>query len=38
MIFDLINNGADPSSVITLTVLAFVCGFSIATFIHRIGR
>ena len=35
MIFDLINSGADPLSVITPTVLAFVCGFSISTLIHK---
>jgi hypothetical protein len=38
MIFDLINNGADPISVLALVVLAFVCGFSIARIIYKGGE
>lgn len=35
MIFDLINNGADVSTVISLFLCAFVCGFSVAKIISR---
>lgn len=38
MIFDLINNGADPISVLTLVVLSFACGFSIARIIYKGGE
>ncbi len=38
MIFDLIKNGADPISVLSLVMLSFVCGFSIARIIYKGGE
>ena len=38
MIFDLINSGADVSTVISLFLCAFVCGFSVAKITSRRER